>query len=88
LIQLNDYDQAISAAQRSLRMNSNMAGTYRIFIAALALSGSIGEARSSCKGLLAVEPAFRISDWDARMRWVPEAKAVMLKGLRLAGLPE
>jgi hypothetical protein len=65
-----------------------MAGTYRILIAALALSGRIEEARSSCKGLLAVEPAFRIGDWDARMRWVPEAKAAILRGLRLAGLPE
>jgi adenylate cyclase len=88
LAQLGDYDQAILTARQSIRMNRNMAGTYRILIAALALSGRIGEARSSCKGLLAVEPAFRISDWDARMRWVPEAKAVILKGLRLAGLPE
>ena len=88
LIQLGDYDQAISAARRSIRMNSNMAGTYRILIAALALSGRIDEARSSCKRLLEIEPAFRISDWDARMRWVPRAKAAMLKGLRLADLPE
>ena len=88
LTQLGDYDQAISTAWQSLRMNSNMAGTYRILIAALALSGRIEEARSSCKGLLAVEPAFRISSWDARMRWVPEAKAAILKGLRLVGLPE
>jgi len=88
LTQLGDYDQAILTARQSIRRNSNMAGTYRILIAALALSGRIEEARSSFKGLLAVEPAFRVSDWDARMRWVPEAKAAILKGLRLAGLPE
>jgi tetratricopeptide (TPR) repeat protein len=88
LVQLGDYDQATSTARRAIRLNSNMAGTYRVLIAALALSGKIEEARSACKGLLAVEPAFRISGWDARMRWVPEAKAAILKGLRLVGLPE
>ena len=87
-IQLGDYDQAVLTARQSIRRNSNMAGTYRILIAALALSGRIEEARSSCKGLLAVEPTFRIGGWDARMRWVPEAKAAILRGLRLAGLPE
>jgi hypothetical protein len=69
-------------------MNSNVSGAYRGLIAALALSGRIEEARSACKDLLVIEPGFRISDFDARMRWVPEAKAATLKGLRLAGLPE
>ena len=88
LTQLGDYDQAILTAWQSVRMNSSMAGTYRILIAALALTGRIEEARNACKGLLAVEPAFRINDRNARMRWVPEAKAAILRGLRLAGLPE
>ena len=88
LIQLGDYEQAILAAKQSIRLNSNASASYRNLIAALALSGKLKEARSACWELLVVEPAFRISDYDARMRWVPEAKAALLKGLRLAGLPE
>jgi TolB-like protein/class 3 adenylate cyclase/Tfp pilus assembly protein PilF len=88
LVQLGDYDQAILTARQSIRMNSNVPGPYRWMIAALALSGRIEEARRCCADLLAIEPTFRIGEWDARLRWVPEAKAASLKGFRLAGLPE
>ncbi len=88
LNQLGDYDQALSIARQSIRMNSNFPGHHRAMITALALSGRIEEARSCCAGLLAVEPTFRIGEWDARMRWVPAAKEAPLEGFRLAGLPE
>lgn len=88
LNQLGEYEQAISAARQSIRLNGNVPGHHRVLITALALSGNIEEARRSCEGLFAVEPTFRVSDWDARMRWVPEAKAAALKAYRLVGLPE
>ncbi|MDN3274062.1 adenylate/guanylate cyclase domain-containing protein [Frankia sp. RB7] len=88
LNQLGEYEQAISAARQSIRLNANVPGHHRALITALALSGNIEEARRSCEGLFAVEPAFRVSDWDKRSRWVPEAKAAALKAYRLVGLPE
>jgi adenylate cyclase len=88
LNQLGEYEQAISIAQQSIRMNSNVPSHYRAVIVALALSGRIDEARYWCATLLAIEPMFCISKWDARMRWRPEAKAALLRGLRLVGLPE
>lgn len=88
LNQLGEYEQAISAARQSIRLNVNVPGHHRVLITALALSGNIEEARRCCEGLLAVEPAFRVSNWDKRMRWVPEAKAAALKAYRLVGLPE
>jgi hypothetical protein len=87
LAQLGDYGRAISVARQSIRLNSNVPGHHRALITALALSGS-EEASRSCQGLLAAEPTFRISQWDARLRWAPEAKAASLKAFRLVGLPE
>jgi hypothetical protein len=69
-------------------MNNNFTGPHRAEITALALCGRIEEARRGCAGLLAIEPTFRISDWDARLHWVPETKTGSLKGFRLGGLPE
>ncbi|WP_461322300.1 adenylate/guanylate cyclase domain-containing protein [Bradyrhizobium diazoefficiens] len=88
LNQLGDYDQAILIAHQSMTMNNNVPGSYRAVITALALSGRVEEARRYCEDLLAVEPTFRISEWDARLRWVPEAKVGSLRAFRLAGLPE
>jgi adenylate cyclase len=88
LNQLGEHDQAISTAKQSIRMNSNVPGPYRCLIAALALTGRIEEARHASAGLLALEPTFRISEYDRRMRWDPKAKATTIKGLRVAGLPE
>ena len=70
LNQLGDYDQALSIARQAVRMKYNLPGPHRSVITALALSGRIEEARQCCRDLLAVEPTFRISDWDARLRWV------------------
>ncbi|GLR90814.1 hypothetical protein [Bradyrhizobium iriomotense] len=88
LNQLGDHEQAIAAARQAIRLNGNVPGHHRALITALAMSDRIEEARQSCEGLLVVEPTFRISEWDKRLRWVPEAKATALKAYRLAGLPE
>jgi adenylate cyclase len=88
LNQLGEYEQAITAARLSIRLNGNVPGHHRALITALALSGRIDEARRSWEALLAVEPMFRIGEWDERLRWVPEAKSAALQAYRLAGLPE
>ena len=88
LIQLEEFDRAIMVGRQSIQMNKMFSAGHRAFVAALALSGRITEAQQAGRELLAIEPNFTISRYDQRARWVPASKTNLIKGLRLAGLPE
>jgi adenylate cyclase len=88
LIQLGEFDRAIAVARQSIQINKNFSAAHRAFSAALALSGRIPEAQQAGRELLAIEPNFTISRYDRRTRWVAASKTNLIKGLRLAGLPE
>src|SRR3954463_8188506 len=87
-VQLARYDEAVEMARRSVRLNPYFSSTQRALVAALAHLSRNQEAQDAAQHLLRVEPAFRITEWDARSRWKYPAKENMRAGLRKAGLPE
>jgi adenylate cyclase len=87
-IQLGEFDHAIAVARQSLQINRNLSAGHRAFTASLALAGRIADAQQAGRELLAIEPNFTVSRYNRRTRWVAESKTNLLKGLRLAGLPE
>ena len=88
LIQLGEFDRAITVARQSIQTNKLFSSGHRAFVAALALVGRITEAQHAGRELIAIEPNFTISRYDRRARWAPASKANLLKGLRLAAVPE
>jgi TolB-like protein/class 3 adenylate cyclase/Tfp pilus assembly protein PilF len=83
------YDQGIGWLRKAQRMNGRFSACHRTLTASLALSGDIEGARAAAKGLLSVEPRFRVSVFTS---WYPFRRRDDLErlaeGLRLAGLPD
>jgi len=83
------YDQAIGWLRKAERMNARFAACHRTLTASLALSGDVGAARAAARGLLEVQPHFRVSVFTSRypLRRKDDLER-LAEGLRLAGLPE
>jgi len=85
-----DYAEAARIVRAVLDKHPRVAWVYRQYAAFLALSGDVEGARRAIRKLLAVHPGTTV----ARMatghpgRHTPRFYATMLKGWRLAGLPE
>lgn len=82
------YTDAIEAAQRSLRLNRALTGTYRILAVAQVLAGRVDEARHSVRMLLALEPNQTLASFQRRYpgrdsRQMPK----FVDALRIAGVP-
>ena len=87
-VQLGQFEEAVSAARRSVRLNPYFSSPHRALVAALAHLGRQEEARDAAEHLLRIEPGFTIRAWDARNPWKHPAKENVIAGLRKAGLPE
>jgi tetratricopeptide (TPR) repeat protein len=83
------YDQAIGWLRKAQRMNARFAACHRTLTASLALSGDVEAARAATRGLLSVQPNFRVSVFTSRypLRRKDDLDR-LAEGLRLAGLPE
>jgi TolB-like protein/class 3 adenylate cyclase len=82
------YEEAFSAAKRSLQGKQKPATAYRLICVALGIMGR-EEASEAASVLLEREPKFRISRWLQRTPIrLPEHRDLMLAGFRSAGLPD
>src|SRR6266850_4034114 len=83
------FDLALSWAEQSFRQLPSFALVVLIIAACHALAGRMDKAREAADHLRKLDPAFRISTLDA---WIPirlpEHRASLTNGLRLAGLPD
>jgi TolB-like protein/tetratricopeptide (TPR) repeat protein len=79
------FDEAVVSAKKALQVNPAYGGAYRCLAAALACLGRDAEARETVNRLLAIEPAFRISELAARANLRDKT---LLDALRKAGFPE
>jgi adenylate cyclase len=88
-IELRRFDEAIVAAKKALRRTPPYPGPYRCLASAFAHLGRDAEAREAAARLLETDPA-TISAWIARggASTSKRAAAVLIEGLRKAGLPE
>ena len=83
-----DYDGAISFAQRSLRANSRHASSWRALAIAQVLKGELGAAKATIMQLLRLEPGSTVSRFMARAPVSdPEIVHRYAMALREAGLP-
>jgi adenylate cyclase len=83
---LSRFDEAVSAAKKSVRQNPLHPFTYCCLASALAHLGREAEAREAVAGLLELEPNFRISERVAHGGG--SRFQLCIDGLRKAGLPE
>jgi TolB-like protein/Flp pilus assembly protein TadD len=86
---LGDYEEAFSAASRSLAFNPHYVPTHWMLVASTALLGRMDQARHHLEAFLKLVPEATV----ARIRAGQAAKdpsriKSVLDGLRLAGLPE
>jgi adenylate cyclase len=88
-IELRRFDEAIVAAKKALRQTPPYPGPYRCLASAFAHLGRDAEAREAAARLLETDPA-TISAWIARggASTSKQAAALLIDGLRKAGLPE
>ena len=88
-LQVGRDQDAIAAAQASLRYAPKWAFSWRVLAGALGLAGRLEQARSAATTLLQLYPTFRAGTYRAFTdRIKPSANARLFDGLRLAGLPE
>jgi adenylate cyclase len=81
-----EYNAAIEAARRSIRLYPDREHDYRWLAAALGQLGRVDEAKEALETAIATAPATFDRYVRARMPWhLPEHYAHMLEGLRKAG---
>jgi hypothetical protein len=69
--------------------NPRFTANLRPFAASLAAAGRLAEARAVSRALLAVQPQFRVGPFVERYPLRdPERRALLVRHLVLAGLPE
>ena len=85
---LGRYEEAIELYEKARRANPRYKAAWRMLIATLSLVGRVEEARSEAAAFMRYDTAFRINDFKT---WYPMQEPQMsavLRGMRLAGLPE
>lgn len=83
------YEESVIFSQRSLRANTRYTASMRNLAAGAALAGRRDEAVMAAQGLLAALPDFGINKFmDGYPLRRPDDRARLVKGLRLAGIPE
>ena len=81
-----EYDAAIEAARRTIRLYPDREHDYRWLAAALGQAGRIDEAKEALEKAIAIAPASFDMYVRTRVAWHrPEQHAHMLEGLRKAG---
>lgn len=80
-------DEAVAWYGKARRMNPGYRASWRLLVAALALSGEQTEAQAQAAEFLLVEPSFRVDTFGAWYPMCEPHKSRVLDGMRLAGLP-
>ena len=82
------YDEAVGWLGKARALNPGYRASWRLMVAALALAGAVEEARQVGREFLYEDPGFRVGEFA---RWYPLQQPhldTVLRGLRLADLPE
>jgi TolB-like protein/class 3 adenylate cyclase len=91
-LQLNEDAEALAWFRRSLEANRNYPIAHFILAAALALLGSLDQARAAARAGLAISPGFTIrrfrNDAQSDNPIYRAARERLYDGMRLAGVPE
>jgi adenylate cyclase len=89
-IELGRFDEAIVAGKKAQRQNPSFSPAYRCLACAFAHLGRDAEAREAAARMLELDPAFTtISAFIARAPGFGKSgTAMLIEGLRKAGLPE
>ena len=85
---LGRYEEAIELYEKARRANPRYKAAWRMLIASLALVGRVEEARSEAAAFMQYDTDFRVGDFST---WYPMQEphmSAVLRGMRLAGLPE
>lgn len=86
---LGDFAAAASLGRRAVELNPGFSSTYKGYLAALGQLGHEQEAARIRARLLALEPAFSVSDALERSPMMrTQDRALYADGLRRAGLRE
>lgn len=84
-----DYEAAVTAGRATTEINPSFSAPYKPYLAALGHLGRTTEAATVARRLLALEPGFTIPKYARSMLFErPQDRDHVLKGLKLAGLPQ
>ena len=86
--QAGRFEQAMSAARKSVQYNPGFSISHMFLAAALGKLGQIDEAKAAASRVLALQPGFSIAEWCAATDPVPAIALPLSDALRAAGLPE
>jgi len=83
------YDEAATLMEQALRIQPNQHLSLWLYAVSAALAGRIDEAREACRRMLTVAPELRLSNAEVWMitKHKP-TQDMILRGLRIAGLPD
>ena len=84
------FDEAASHYSKAVQANPRFSVGYAFHAAALAQAGRAEEAKAVAGRLLALEPRFTVSSFEAPLRPIFQRELLnaVEAGLRTAGLPE
>jgi TolB-like protein/class 3 adenylate cyclase len=84
----NRFEAAVAFFDQARRLNSRTPVPIAWSAAALAQAGKIEQARAAAEELRRVRPGFSITAFTTRSGISPKSRALLVDGLRKAGLPE
>lgn len=88
-VRLERYEEAVPPARLAVRLNPNLAVSWRVLAASLALCGQMEEAREAAHKLLTLEPDFTVAKLRRRIRSAALGRYdEQIVGLRMLGIPE
>jgi tetratricopeptide (TPR) repeat protein len=85
---LGHFDEAITWARRAIAANPHYMFGYVFLAASAAQLGDITEARKAIQAALRIRPDLTLAGKASAPMRFPERRALLLDGLRRAGLPE
>lgn len=85
---LGRYDEAVAWYSKARRANPRYRAAWRMLVAALALAGELDEARAQGAEFMRHDPAFGMADFASWYAMREPHLGIVLRGMRLAGLPD
>jgi predicted Zn-dependent protease len=82
------FAEAVSAAEMAVRERSTHISAWRALAASCALCGRIEQAHKAMMRLRELDPMLRVSNLQDVIALRPKDMALLVDGLRRAGLPE
>jgi TolB-like protein len=85
---LGRFETAEQFASEAVQLTNGHLATLRLFACSLAHQGKLDQARSVGRRILSLDPTFRLSGASQLAPLRKEDLALLVEGLRLAGIPE